>query len=32
MKKRIQDLTKGQQNPNLRGVNLEEDLALSSTK
>jgi len=27
-----QDLTKGKQNPNLRGVNLEEDFTLSSTK
>ena len=32
VKKRVQDLTKGKQNPNLRGVNLEEDFALSSTK
>jgi len=28
VKKRVQDLTKGKQNPNLRGVNLEEDFAL----
>ena len=32
VKKRVQDLTKGKQNPNLRGVNLEEDFALSSAK
>jgi hypothetical protein len=32
VKKRVQDLTKGKQNPNLRGVNLEEDFTLSSTK
>ena len=32
MKKLTKDLTKGKQNPNLRGVNLEEDFALSSTK
>ena len=32
VKKRVQDLTKGKQNPNLRGVNLEEDFSLSSTK
>lgn len=32
VKKRVQDLTKGKQNPNLRGVNLEEDFALGSTK
>jgi hypothetical protein len=32
VKKRVQDLTKGKQNPNLRGVNLEEDFILSSTK
>ena len=28
VKKRVQDLTKGKQNPNLRGVNLEEDFSL----
>jgi uncharacterized caspase-like protein len=28
VKKRVQDLTKGKQNPNLRGVNLEEDFTL----
>jgi uncharacterized caspase-like protein len=28
VKKRVQDLTKGKQNPNLRGVNLEEDFDL----
>lgn len=32
VKKRVQDLTEGKQNPNLRGVNLEEDFILSSTK
>jgi hypothetical protein len=32
MKNRAKDLTKGKQNPNLRGVNLEEDFTLSSTK
>ena len=32
VKKRVQDLTKGKQNPNLRGVNLEEDFALGSAK
>ena len=32
VKKRVQDLTKGKQNPNLRGVNLEEDFTLSSAK
>jgi hypothetical protein len=32
MKKRVHNLTKGKQNPNLRGVNLEEDFILSSTK
>ena len=32
VKKRVQDLTKGKQNPNLRGVNLEEDFALGTTK
>jgi hypothetical protein len=32
VKKHVQDLTKGKQNPNLRGVNLEEDITLSSTK
>jgi hypothetical protein len=32
VKKRVQDLTKGKQNPNLRGVNLEEDFTLSSTE
>lgn len=32
VKKRVQDLTKGKQNPNLFGVNLEEDFTLSSTK
>jgi uncharacterized caspase-like protein len=32
VKKRVQDLTKGKQNPNLRGVNLEEDFPLSSPK
>ena len=32
VKKRVQDLTKGRQNPNLRGVNLEEDFALSTVK
>ena len=32
VKKRVQDLTKGKQNPNLRGVNLEEDFSLSSAK
>ena len=32
VKKRVQDLTKGKQNPNLRGVNLEEDFTLGSTK
>ncbi len=32
VKKRVQDLTKGKQNPNLRGVNLEEDFTLSSVK
>jgi len=30
VKKRVQDLTKGKQNPNLRGVNLEEDFPLAS--
>jgi uncharacterized protein YecT (DUF1311 family)/uncharacterized caspase-like protein len=32
VKKRVQGLTKGRQNPNLRGVNLEEDFTLSSAK
>jgi uncharacterized protein YecT (DUF1311 family)/uncharacterized caspase-like protein len=32
VKKRVQDLTKGKQNPNLRGVNLEEDFALSTVQ
>jgi len=32
VKKRVQDLTKGKQNPNLRGVNLEEDFTLSALK
>ena len=32
VKKRVQDLTKGRQNPNLRGVILEEDFALSNVK
>jgi hypothetical protein len=32
VKKRVQDLTKGKQNPNLRGVNLEEDFTLASKK
>ena len=32
VKKRVQDLTKGKQNPNLRGVNLEEDFTLSLSK
>jgi ElaB/YqjD/DUF883 family membrane-anchored ribosome-binding protein len=32
VKKRVQDLTKGKQNPNLRGVNLEEDFSLSSSQ
>jgi hypothetical protein len=32
MKKRVQDLTKGQQNPNLQGENLEEDFTLGSKK
>lgn len=32
VKKRVQDLTKGKQNPNLRGVNLEEDFTLGSKK
>ncbi len=32
VKKRVQDLTKGKQNPNLRGVNLEEDFTLSAAK
>ncbi len=30
VKKRVQDLTKGKQNPNLRGVNLEEDFIFSA--
>ena len=32
VKKRVQDLTKGKQNPNLRGVNLEEDFTLSAAR
>ena len=32
VKDRFQELTKGKQNPNLRGVNLEVDFTLSSTK
>ena len=32
VKKRVQDLTKGKQNPNLRGVNLEEDFTLGASK
>jgi hypothetical protein len=32
MKISAQDLTKGKQNPNLRGVNLEEDFTLGTTK
>jgi len=32
VKKRVQDLPKSKQSPNLRGVNLEEDLTLSSAK
>ena len=32
VKKRVQDLTKGKQNPNLRGVNLEEDFVLGTAK
>jgi hypothetical protein len=32
VKKRVQDLTKVKQNPNLRGVNLEEDFALGAAK
>jgi uncharacterized caspase-like protein len=32
VKKRVQDLTKGKQNPNLRGVNLEEDFTLGAAK
>jgi hypothetical protein len=32
VKKRVQDLTKGKQNPNLRGVNLEEDFTLGMAK
>jgi hypothetical protein len=32
MKNRAQDLTQGKQNPNLRGVNLEEDFTLGSKK
>ena len=32
VKKRVQDLTNGKQNPNLRGVNLEEDFILKSSK
>ena len=32
VKKRVQDLTKGKQNPNLRGVNLEEDFVLGAAK
>jgi hypothetical protein len=31
VKKRVQDLTKGKQNPNLRGVNLEEDFSLGAS-
>jgi uncharacterized protein YecT (DUF1311 family)/WD40 repeat protein len=32
VKKRVQDLTKSKQNPNLRGVNLEEDFTVSAIK
>jgi uncharacterized caspase-like protein len=32
VKKRVQDLTKGKQNPNLLGVNLEEDFAMGVVK
>jgi len=32
VKKRVQDLTKGKQNPNLRGVNLEEDFVLGAAR
>ncbi|MCE9588122.1 MAG: hypothetical protein K8R57_07395 [Verrucomicrobia bacterium] len=32
VKKRVQDLTKGKQNPNLRGVNLEEDFSLGKAE
>jgi len=32
VKKRVQDLTKGKQNPNLRGVNLAEDFTHSAAK
>jgi uncharacterized caspase-like protein len=32
VKKRVQDLTKGKQNPNLRGVNLEEDFTLGAVR
>ena len=32
VKKRVQDLTKGKQNPNLRGVNLEEDFAMGAVR
>jgi hypothetical protein len=32
VKKRVQDLSKGKQNPNLRGVNLEEDFSLGTAK
>jgi uncharacterized caspase-like protein len=32
VKKRVQDLTKGKQNPNLRGVNLEEDFTIGADK
>ena len=32
VKKRVQNLTKGKQNPNLRGVNLEEDFPLATSK
>jgi len=32
VKKRVQDLTKGKQNPNLRGVTLEEDFPLGAVR
>jgi hypothetical protein len=32
VKKRVHNLTKGKQNPNLRGVNLEEDFTLGASK
>jgi hypothetical protein len=32
VKKRVQDLTKGKQNPNFRGVNLEEDFVLGAVR